>query len=414
MRATAVILCAVLVAAQGWAQEATSVERFEQDRFAIGFWVDPPLDEKADARYEEIAGAHFNLVIGGFAGGDPDKLAHQIELCEKYDLRLLAHVRGLEPGDLPDSPVVWGYSLRDEPNASEFPDLRDKVDTVRALRPGKLGYINLFPNYASPWGQLGAETYDDYVAQFIDVVNPDVLSMDHYPIFKPDGDTRDNYIKDLAVMRENALRAGIPWWNFFNTMPYGPHTDPTEAQIRWQVFSSIAHGAKGVLYFCYYTPGPGGEFPKGGAIIERNDRRTRHYYHARRLNEQLKNLGPTLMKLTSTGVYRITSEDTAADILQGTPVRDIVRSEDHDPPNDYLVGVFSHEDGRRAVMLTNYRFAYSAWPTVVFDVPDDQVMEIDKWSGREVPAIDDSPHMDGLQLSLEDGEGRLFLLPPAK
>jgi hypothetical protein len=234
--------------------------------------------------------------------------------------------------------------------------------------------------------------------------------MDHYPMFKPDADSRDNYCADLAVMREHALRAGIPFWNFFNTMPYGPHTDPTEAQLRWQVYSSIAYGAKGVLYFCYYTPGPGGEFPKGGAIIETNDRRTRHYYQARRLNEQLVNLGPTLMKLTSTGVYRVGPEDVPAEVLKDTPIKDIVR-QDVDPANDYLVGAFTHEDGRRAVMLNNYRYAISAWPTVVFDVPDDQVMEIDKWTGKEVPAIDDSPGMDGLQLSLEDGEGRLFLLP---
>ena len=30
---------------------ASGAETFFQDRFAIGLWVDPPLDEKADARY---------------------------------------------------------------------------------------------------------------------------------------------------------------------------------------------------------------------------------------------------------------------------------------------------------------------------------------------------------------------------
>lgn len=411
MRMAAMAVCAALISALGWTADMDTVKRFEQDRFAIGFWVDPPMDEKADARYKEIADAHFTIVIGGFGASTPETVARQLELCDKYNLRAVVSCRGTDPAELPTGEACWGYSLRDEPNAKDFPELSEQVAAVRAARPGKLAYINLFPNYASPWGQLGTATYEEYVARFVDEVNVDVLSMDHYPIFKPDGDTRDNYCKDLAVMRENALRAGIPFWNFFNVMPYGPHTDPTEAQIRWQVYSSVAYGAKGVLYFCYYTPGPGGEFPKGGAIIERNDRRTRHYYHARRLNEQLVNMGPTLMKLTSTGVYRVSPDDTPAEVLEGSPILDIVRAEP-DPPNDYLIGVFEHEDGRRAVMLNNYRYAISAWPTVKFDVPDDQVIEIDKWSGKEVPAIDDSPGMDGLQLSLEDGEGRLFLLPP--
>ena len=65
------------------------------------------------------------------------------------------------------------------------------------------------------------------------------------------------------------------------------------------------------------------------------------------------------------------------------------------------------------MLLNNYRFAYTAWPTVEFDVPSDQAIEVDPWTGEERPVIDDSPGMDGLQISLLDGGGRLFLLPPA-
>jgi hypothetical protein len=237
----------------------------------------------------------------------------------------------------------------------------------------------------------------------------DVLSMDHYPIFKPDADGRDAYCANLDVMRTYSLERNIPFWNFFNTMPFGPHTDPTEAQLRWQIYTSIAYGAKGVLYFCYYTPFSA-EFPKGGAIIGRDDRRTRHYDQARRINEQIKNLGPTLMQLTSIGVYRVGPEDDPAHVLAGTPIKNLVRAR-HDPKPDYLVGVFQHADGRRAVLLNNYRFAYTAWPTVEFDSDPAQVIEVDRSSGMEIAVIDDSPDMDGLQLSLDAGEGRLFLLP---
>ena len=85
--------------------------------------------------------------------------------------------------------------------------------------------------------------------------------MDHYQRFSPEADGRDGYCQNLEVMREQSLAAGVPFWNFFNTMPYGSHTDPTEAQLRWQINASLAYGAKGVMYFCYWTPG-GAEFPK--------------------------------------------------------------------------------------------------------------------------------------------------------
>ena len=40
-------------------------------------------------------------------------------------------------------------------------------------------------------------------------------------------------------------------------MPGEGHEDPTEAQIRWQVFQAIAYGAKGLLYFAFHPFGVG-------------------------------------------------------------------------------------------------------------------------------------------------------------
>jgi hypothetical protein len=192
-------------------------------------------------------------------------------------------------------------------------------------------------------------------------------------------------------------------------MPYGPHTDPTEAQLRWQVYASIAYGARGVLYFCYWTP-QGGEFPKGGAIITADGRRTRHYEEAKRINAALKNLGPVLMQLHSKAVVRIGPDTDPGKALAGTPLVTI-RRDDVDPPNDYLVGVFTHADGRRAALIVNYAFVYSSWPTVEFDARPSDVREVDQATGREVAVIDDSPAMEGVQLALDAGSGRLFLMP---
>jgi hypothetical protein len=233
--------------------------------------------------------------------------------------------------------------------------------------------------------------------------------MDHYPIFKPSGDSRERYCKNLATMRKYALEKRIPFWNYFNVMPFGPHTDPTESQIRWQIFTSLAYGAKGVIYFNYGTPKTF-EFPKGGGIVRRDGTRTRHWYQAKRINAVIKNLGPTLMQLENIGVYRVKPDGDPGVVLKGTPIVTMTRAE-VDPPHDYLVGVFRLVDGRRAVLVTNYRFAYTAWPTVEFDVPIDQVHEISQQTGETVPVYDDSPDMDGLQISLDAGGGRLFVLP---
>lgn len=374
--------------------------RFVQDRIAIGAWVPPPASE---ANYKEYADANFNLLIGASVGEvTPEKTAEQLRLCEKLGLKVLLINPNRDKGPWPTGPACWGYLLKDEPPTSLFPSLRTLVDIVRKERPGHLAYINLYPNYATT-KQLEAPSYDEHVRQFVEVVNPDVLSMDHYPAMRPDADGRRDYCQNLETMRKYALMAGIPFWNYFNTMPFGSHTDPTEAQLRWQIYTSLAYGAKGILYFCYWTP-RGAEFPKGGAIITAEGRRTRHYEQSKRINAAIKNLGPTLMQLTSRSVIRITPKDDAAALLKGSPIRTLT-------PGDYLIGVFKHADRRRAVLLNNYRHDFTEWPTVEFDAASSKVVEVSPKDGTAAPIIDDSPDMPGLQISLDSGEGRLFLLP---
>ena len=383
---------------------AASAQEFVQDRFAIGFWVDPPADENMEQHYLDIANANFTLVLGSFGARTPIDVERQLELCERHDLKALVWTGGLEPEEVADGPACWGYMIRDEPSVADFAPLAERANALRAARPGKIAYINLLPNYANAQ-QLGAESYDEHVGKFIEVLQPEVLCMDHYPVMKPSGNSKDNYCVNLEVMRKHSLLAGIPHWNFFNTMPYGPHFDPTEADLRWQIYTAIAYGSKGVLYFCYWTPG-GGEFPKGGAIIGRDGRKTRHYGQATRINACIKALGPTIMQLTSTGVVRVEPKADVAEAIAGSPIKSLAYEH-----TDWLIGTFTHSDGRRAVLLSNYDTHYTSWPTVEFDVPADQVIEVSQETGEEAPVIDDSPDMEGLQISLDSGEGRLFLLP---
>ncbi len=372
--------------------------KFVQDRFAIGFWSAPRL---TDQNYKDIADANFTMVIGG--ANTQESLKKQIKFCEKYDLKAIVSTANFLPDEFPVSPAVWGYLVKDEPPVSEFPKWKKVVEEIHKARPGRLAYINLYPNYASE-KTLGAEAYEVYVRKFLEEVDVGVLSMDHYPWMFPDGTNGcEAYCENLATVRKYSLQKGIPFWNFFNTMPFYTLHDPTESQIRWQIYTSLAYGSKGVMYFCYQSP-HGREYEKGGAILNLEGRKTRHYDQARRINREVKNLGPTLMKLTSTGVHRVKPYEDKDELLKDTPIKILTNGY-------YLVGVFKHDDGRTAVLLNNYNHSYTAWPTVKFNVPLDQVREVCKKTGKEIPVIDDSSAVKGLQISLDSAEGRLFLLP---
>jgi hypothetical protein len=396
---------ATILALSCCAMAAEPPRHFLQDRFAIGYWVGPPASEDLHARYREIAEANFTVVIGSH-GMD---VAKQLELCREFDLKAIIDPTGMS---LPPNPACWGFTVQDEPKVVQFPQLAKRVEEIRDRRDGTFGYINLFPNYASV-SQLGTDTYEKYVEQFVREVKPAVLSMDHYPLMRPETDGRDAYLANLATMRKYSLEAGIPFWNFFYSMPFNDRLDPSEAQLRWQIFASVAYGAKGVLYFCYWTPGKGaggaGEFPKGGAIITAEGRQTRHYDEARRINAELKNLGPTLLTLTNIGVTRIVTGKDLHEALAPTPLRNITPVPG-DPPAEFVIGTFTGPDGCRAVLILNHSYSFTAWPTVEFDIATSKVLEVSKTTGTMAEVVDDSPELKGLQLSFGAGDARLFIL----
>lgn len=381
---------------------------FHQDRFVIGMWVPPQTTHDLAGRLREMAGAGFNLVIGN----SPVPVEEQLRLCDDVGLKALVHAQG-PPSQWPTNASCWGYLLKDEPSASDFAALGHVVASVRQHRPGRLAYINLFPNDASP-AQLGSPSYEEHVGRFVAEVRPQLLSMDHYPLMRPGIDRRDAYCENLETLRLHAGRAGIPFWNFFHAMPFADRIDPTEAQVRWQAFAAVAHGAKGILYFCYWTPGKGnggtGEFPKGGAILTAEGRRTRHYDEARRINAELHGWGPTLLQLTALGVRKVQTGRNPAPSLAGSPVLNLQHLPG-DPPAEFLVGTFQHADGRRAVLLVNQDLAYTAWPTVTFNANAADVREVGKDNGSAATVIDDSPELPGFQVSFGPGDARLFLLP---
>ena len=343
------------------------------------------------------------------------------------------------------SPAFWGFEIRDEPSATDFPALRNLTAQVGRHFRGALRFVNLLPNYASAAAQMKAANYTDYVDRFVETLGDelDMVSFDHYPFFERARTEAKNttsspagYRANLQVIRAASKRAQVPFWNYINVLPtQGTHThsDPTPAQLSWQVFTSLAYGAKGVLYFCYWSPAGGFPFGKGGGIIYPRGSRTSfkrgtHYEDARRINSVLRVFGNFLLTATSTGVYRVRPHGTHDTGDTGTCRRGERDCPDGEQPNDdltlcatdatdvavnsewpgagLLIGQFRLADGRIAVLLHNQNFDFAIWPTVNLT----NATEINPASGGQAVVLDDSPYMPGLQLSFGPAEARLFVL----
>ena len=204
-------------------------------------------------------------------------------------------------------PAFYAYHLFDEPPAKAFPDLARLVSYLRERDPQHLAYINLLPTYASN-EQLGTPgekvaAYTEHLRQYVDVVRPSLLSYDHYQ-FANSGDSTD-YFLNLALIREKALAAGLPFMNIVQAASWGPTQNasphglrvPTPDEMRFLVYTTLAYGAQGISHYVYCFPGH-----VGGMALP--DGTPTPLYHAlKTLNREFVAIAKELQPLKSQGVF---------------------------------------------------------------------------------------------------------------
>lgn len=275
--------------------------------FVIMPWGGTPGDP---AVLEEIRRCGFNLA--GFVAPDgldavqaaglkaivSDGPCHvgdaEAELSEEEITRRTQEV----VGKVKDHPAVFGYYLRDEPSSRPFPGLGKWAAAFQQADPKALPYINLFPNYASP-AQLGAGSYDEYLETFVATVKPRFVSYDHYALMD-DGGLRGGYFQNLEAVRRVALAHDLPFWNIVLSNAHFHYAEPSEGGLRFQAYTTLAYGARGISYFTYFAPHVGNYRL---APIDQFGHRTATWDMLRAVNLQIQKLAPTYIKLKSVNVF---------------------------------------------------------------------------------------------------------------
>lgn len=267
-------------------------------------------------------------------------------------------------------PALYAYYLIDEPAASRFPEFGKLVAYLREKDPGRMCYINLFPTYATN-EQLGNKgdvvtAYREHLQQFVDIVKPDLISYDHYH-FTTNGD-RDQYFLNLALVREAALKAGVPFLNIVQACTWTPGMRiPSTAEVRWLVNTSIAYGAEGISYYVYF-------YPKNhlGMIANADGTPTPLYHGLKTINRDFESIVTELQPLQSLGAYHQGTLPQGAEVL---PAKASFRLEGLLPPNPlkpldpevgFVLGYFGAKPGHPThVVVVNLDYNAPAETTLV-------------------------------------------------
>jgi hypothetical protein len=245
-------------------------------------------------------------------------------------------------------PAVFGYYLRDEPDTGLFPGLAKVAALIRELAPGKWPYINLFPDYATA-DQLGAANYAEYLERFITTCHPSIISYDNYSLMD-NGSVRDNYWSNLEAVRAACRKHGLDFWNIVLSVAHFSYRELNAADFRFEVYTTLAYGGRGIAYFTYFTSSTGNYRM---APIDQFGHQTPTWYFMQHVNLQIQKLAPTLLQLNSDAVYHFGPIPPGAN---GPPTNSLVTSIGAD---NFLVGDFTHRDGSRYLMIVNKDLAKS-------------------------------------------------------
>jgi hypothetical protein len=438
---TAVAILIATTAARSPAAPPAGAQGWRQDQLLIGGWGITHFGDRA--MYRRLADAGIDLVVAAdsfhVAPIDSALLAARTvqglrEADPAFRLRLLSHVLNLNsaPGDLQVNadparnaaalratldtlghyPSVAGYWLWDEPADSVAMERAFALARfVAAASPGRLPYVNLFPSYVGDPRQLGAiadrwrATYgankrqafprylDDWLRRWQDEPSPaPLLSFDHYA-YEPSVFVWDDYLLSLRVARDKAAewsRPGqrIPLWVFVQLAGNRQlEMVPQTAQVRLQVYSALAHGALGIMYWtlCPSHAGPG----YAPALLDDRGEPTDRYDAIARLNSEVHALGPTLMGLdpVAVGYTALGGQIGIEDDLFMSPKHsnDLVMGEARSDSACMVAHFKNRKDGADYLLVVNRDLSHPRSFSVRLRAQADSVLLVRRTDGALVP-----------------------------
>ena len=413
-------------------------------RMDIGACFGPPVadyhgysaDKFNQARFDEMAAAGFNTLFpGGWLNGTQGdgynmaRCAQMLDYAEKAGIGVWLgdfNLCNYRYGNIKITadfdkyiahPAVLGNLLCDEPSVSDFDDLTVLYNEYKKHSGGKKGFINLYPSYADA-AKTGAN-YENYAGGFMGAVQPDMLSYDHYPLFKDERSdgaviVRDSYFTDMETIRHTAKKYGVPVHNYIQAVEHLAYPVLTEKAFRWQIAADQAFGITSFTYFTYWTPDVTGY---DNALVKLDGTLTPQYGFAKTVNSEVLAWDHVYLRYEWQGTAAVNGSDgdpygllfalKHAKYPDGIEGISSIKSD-----GDLLCGIFADADGNKGFMLTNASNPYkekSASVSVRFDKPYKGVQVFEKG----VPRIIKLDNRGGAVIGLEPGEGK-FIIPLKK
>jgi len=224
-------------------------------KFPVVAWYSVEPGYITRSEYKMMSKAGFTLSLSSFLS--KEETIKALSVAKGTGVKLIVDCQDARNAATPfinnvkNSKALGLYYLSDEPSSDYFQNLQEKVQRIKINDNSHYPYINLLPLYASS-EQTNTSSYKDYLERYIEMMEPDYISYDHYPFVRDE--YRLDFFDNLDIVSKVCKKHNIVFWGFVRSLYDSNYTKIDEGRIRFQVFSQLAYGAQAIQYFTYSSP----------------------------------------------------------------------------------------------------------------------------------------------------------------
>jgi len=407
----------------GWYPYSEKYDNWQKNRpfLFAGLHNSVPRDHLAD-RIARFKAAGLNT----FVWCKPANALHFFKAAHKAGIEWACWGRGGKEA-ITKAMAIPGNSFimtGDEPNTTEELEVIATLsEWVRKTYPQTPVFANL---------SITKIDHDVYIKK----CKPDIFSFDHYPLQR-NGKEHRHYLYNVNWGRETARRYHLPYWMYLQA--YGRELDPDapreawrayripdEADMRYLIFSFLAHGGTGIQFFVYYghreamisdseVSRPGSE-PSEKQRYE-NTYGTRSWFAIRDVAPEVQTLARALINLRTKDPvgYTGTIPEKCKPFRGHGRLKSLANAEN--PKESVLVGFFDDKAGEEYFMVVNLvhgknmsKMDAARVIRLTFDRSVEKIERLNRLTGL-VETLKTKPGKAGtrlLDVHLEGGTGDLF------
>lgn len=248
-----------------------------KNQFILSFWnyTDAgTLDEAQAAKDWKELGMNVAMSSNFCKGADKKILLRQLDEAHKQDIKVIvcdervfwhnmdggeeSYIKDVEAAieDFGGHPAFYAFCVGDEPNRKE---LDTAIRAIQIVNSQSKAFVNFLPMFDEPfvtdYELKNKHDYEDVLVDAVKRSGLETVCYDNYTqCYIHDREYGlELYFDNLRVYSNVARRCEVSFWTTLLSVGHWFYRVPSEDDIRWQISTAAAHGAKGLFWFFIYA-----------------------------------------------------------------------------------------------------------------------------------------------------------------